>query len=174
MTASLVDEMLERNKNFATSHRPYKFFSESMSRKLPSVLIITCLDPRCKPEEFLCLKPGEAIIFRVGGGRVAPLIAQVASMDCFVGGFREVMIIHHTDCGATYLTAEKIQSHILKEEGVSIKDTNGLVLPVIVDLEQRVHDDVKLLRESKVIRRDLKECIKGYLYDVKTGLVARV
>lgn len=38
----------------------------------------------------------EAIIFRVGAGRVAPLIAQVASMDCFVGGFKEVMIIHHT------------------------------------------------------------------------------
>jgi carbonic anhydrase len=43
-----------------------------------------------------------------------------------------------------------------------------------ISLEQSVHDDVKLLRETKVIRRELRERTKGYLYDVKTGLVRRV
>ncbi|KAL6897020.1 hypothetical protein GGI43DRAFT_428813 [Trichoderma evansii] len=118
--------------------------------------------------------PGEAAIFRVGGGRVAPLLAHIASLDCFVSGFKEIMVIHHTDCGATYLTEEKIHSHILKEEGVSVDDANNLVLPCIADLEQSVLIDVKLLKESKVIRRELRERIKGYLYDVKTGLVSRV
>ncbi|KAL7971388.1 carbonic anhydrase [Trichoderma sp. SZMC 28014] len=174
MESSLVDEMLERNKDFAAYHRPYKFFSESIGRKKPSILIITCLDSRCKPEEFLCLMPGEAVVFRVGGGRVAPLVAQIASMDCFIGGFKDLMIIHHTDCGATYLTEEKIHSHILKEEGVSVEDAKTLVLPVIGNLEQSVHDDVKLLKGTKVIRRELRERTKGYLYDVKTGIIRRV
>lgn len=38
----------------------------------------------------------EAVIFRVGGGRVAPLVAQITSMDCFIGGFKDLMVIHHT------------------------------------------------------------------------------
>ncbi|KAM0525808.1 hypothetical protein ACHAPE_000521 [Trichoderma viride] len=95
-------------------------------------------------------------------------------MDCFIGGFKDLMIIHHTDCGATYLTEENIHSHVLKEDGVSVEDANSLVLPVIADLEQSVRGDVKLLMEAKVIRRELRERTKGYLYDVKTGLVRRV
>ncbi|EHK44329.1 hypothetical protein TRIATDRAFT_87381 [Trichoderma atroviride IMI 206040] len=174
MATSLVNGILERNKDFAAYHRPHKFFSESIGLIRPSILIITCLDPRCNPEEFLCLMPGEAIIFRVGGGRVAPLVAQITSLDCFIGGFQDLMIIHHTDCGATYLTEEKIHNHVLKEEGVSVEDASSLVLPVIADLEQSVHDDVKLLKETKVIRRELRECTKGYLYDVKTGLIRGV
>jgi carbonic anhydrase len=38
----------------------------------------------------------EAGIFRIGGGRVAPIITQIATLDCFIGGFKEIMIIHHT------------------------------------------------------------------------------
>ncbi|RFU78297.1 carbonic anhydrase [Trichoderma arundinaceum] len=126
MAASFVDEILERNK-------PYKYFSESVGQRMPSVLIITCLDPRCKPEEFLCLMPGESAIFRVGGGRVAPLITQITTLDCFLGSFKEIMVIHHTDCGATHMTEEKVHNHVLKEEGVSVEDAKKLVLPVITE-----------------------------------------
>jgi carbonic anhydrase len=27
---------------------------------------------------------------------VAPLVAQITSMDCFIGGFKDLMVIHHT------------------------------------------------------------------------------
>jgi carbonic anhydrase len=37
------------------------------------------------------------------------------------------------DCGATYLTEEKIRNHVLKEEAVSAEDVNDLVLPVIAE-----------------------------------------
>ncbi|KAM0251511.1 hypothetical protein ACHAQJ_008133 [Trichoderma viride] len=84
------------------------------------------------------------------------------------------MVIHHTDCGATYLTEEKVHNYVLKEEGVTVEDANKLVIPAITDLTKSVRDDVKLLKESKVLRRELREHIAGYLYDVKTGLVKRM
>ncbi|KAL7899720.1 hypothetical protein HDV64DRAFT_247011 [Trichoderma sp. TUCIM 5745] len=94
-------------------------------------------------------------------------------MDCFIGGFKDLMIIHHTGMYKTTnaLTEEKIHSHILKEEGVSVEDAKTLVR---TSLEQSVHDDVKLLKGTKVIRRELRERTKGYLYDVKTGIIRRV
>ncbi|KAM6475986.1 carbonic anhydrase [Trichoderma sp. SZMC 28011] len=174
MAESPVDEILQRNKRFATTHRPYKFFAEGQGSKRPSILIITCLDPRCNPEEFFSLLPGDAAIIRVGGGRVAPLIAQIISLDCFLGSLKEIMVIHHTDCGATHMTEKRIHDHVLKEDGVSIEDATQLVLPFITDLEQSVRDDVKLLKASKIIRRELRENASGYLYDVKSGLVRRV
>ncbi|KAL6827757.1 carbonic anhydrase [Trichoderma camerunense] len=174
MAESLVDEILERNKNFAVTHRPYRFFAESQGQRKPSILIITCLDPRCNPEEFFSLLPGDAAILRVGGGRVAPLIAQIISLDCFLGSLKEIMVIHHTDCGATHMTEKRIHDHVLKEDGVSIEDATQLVLPFITDLEQSVRDDVKLLKTSRIIRRELRDHASGYLYDVKSGLVRRV
>ncbi|KAK0765239.1 hypothetical protein N5P37_002719 [Trichoderma harzianum] len=192
MAESLVDEILERNKNFAVAHRPYRFFSESQGQKRPSILIITCLDLRCNPEEFFSLLPGgtvyfrnhtlyfvadvhiDAAILRVGGGRVAPLIAQIISLDCFLGSLKEIMVIHHTDCGATHMTEKRIHDHVLKEDGVTIEDATQLVLPFITDLEQSVRDDVKLLKTSRIIRRELRDHASGYLYDVKSGLVRRV
>ncbi|EHK23900.1 uncharacterized protein TRIVIDRAFT_221150 [Trichoderma virens Gv29-8] len=174
MADSLIDEILERNRDFAVTHRPYQFFSENLGQKRPSILIITCLDPRCNPEEFLRLLPGDAAVFRVGGGRVAPIITQVTSLDCFLGSLKEIMVIHHTDCGATYMDKKQIHDHVLKEDGVSVEDVNQLVFPVITDLEQSVRDDVSLLKASRIIRRELREHASGYLYDVKSGLVRRV
>ncbi|KAL6696737.1 carbonic anhydrase [Trichoderma pleuroticola] len=174
MADTLVDDILERNKSFAVTHRPYRLFSESQGQKRPSILMITCLDPRCNPEEFFSLLPGDAAILRVGGGRVAPLIAQIISLDCFLGSLKEIMVIHHTDCGATHMNEKKVQDHVLKEDGVSIEDAVQLVLPVIIDLEQSVRDDVKLLKTSRIIRRELRDHARGYLYDVKSGLVRRI
>lgn len=103
------------------------------------------------------------------------------------------LLFREIDCGATYVTEENIHDHVLKEEGVSVEDANSLVLPVIAEwvilllysfkvahhtnglsVEQSVRGDVKLLMETKVIRRELRERTKGYVYDVKTGLVRRV
>ncbi|KAL6806576.1 carbonic anhydrase [Trichoderma sp. SZMC 28013] len=174
MAESLVDEMLERNKNFAVTHRPYRFFSESQGQKRPTILIITCLDPRCNPHEFFRLLPEDAAVFRVPGGRVAPLITQITSLDCFLGSLKEIMVIHHTDCGATHVNEKRIHDHLLKEDGVSIEDVTQLVLPFITDLEQSVRDDVNLLKASRIIRRELRDHASGYLYDIKSGLVRRV
>ncbi|PKK44309.1 hypothetical protein CI102_10896 [Trichoderma harzianum] len=178
MAESLVDEILERNKNFAVAHRPYRFFSESQGQKRPSILIITCLDPRCNPEEFFSLLPGGTVYFRNHTlyfvADVAPLIAQIISLDCFLGSLKEIMVIHHTDCGATHMTEKRIHDHVLKEDGVTIEDATQLVLPFITDLEQSVRDDVKLLKTSRIIRRELRDHASGYLYDVKSGLVRRV
>ncbi|KAK4063148.1 hypothetical protein Trihar35433_8943 [Trichoderma harzianum] len=72
------------------------------------------------------------------------------------------------------MTEKRIHDHVLKEDGVSIEDATQLVLPFITDLEQSVRDDVKLLKTSRIIRRELRENASGYLYDVKSGLVRRV
>ncbi|KAL7952322.1 carbonic anhydrase [Trichoderma compactum] len=163
MADILVDEILERNKNFAVAHRPHRLFSESQGQKRP-----------CNLEEFFSRLPGDAAILRVGGGRVAPLIAQIISLDCFLGSLKEIMVIHHTDCGATHVNQKRIYNHVLKEDGVSIEDATQLVLPVITDLEQSVWDDVNLLKTSRIIRRELRDHASGYVYDIKSGLVRRV
>lgn len=52
---------------------------------------------------FVADVPIDAAILRVGGGRVAPLIAQIISLDCFLGSLKEIMVIHHTGTEDIYL-----------------------------------------------------------------------
>lgn len=65
----------------------------------PNVLTqvsVTCADPRCVPEQFLGLKAPETVVMRAAGGRVAGILNGLLALDMLLGGFRELMIIHHT------------------------------------------------------------------------------
>ena len=52
-----VTDLLERNKKYvAGNHQPIPYFSEL--KTLPSLIIVTCVDPRLIPEQFLSLNVG--------------------------------------------------------------------------------------------------------------------
>lgn len=79
---------------------------------------VTCLDPRVVPSQFF--GPGmNAAVVRNAGGR--PTDDAVASMVVLrsLANLKNVIVIHHTDCGMTHLTQEQI----VGEAKARIKDT---------------------------------------------------
>jgi carbonic anhydrase len=51
-----------------------------------------------------------------------------------------------------------------KEAGIE-----GVDFGAINDLPKSVERDIKFLKESKLVREELKKNIKGYLYDIEKG-----
>lgn len=41
-------------------------------------------------------------------------------------------------------------------------------------LEESVRDDLRLLKEQKFVRQELRDNVKGYVYDIKTGKLKEV
>ena len=94
-----IAELVERNKHITATNPPnHIYFSECPGKGMipPQVLIITCADPRCDPTAILGLKAMETVVFRNPCGHVAPDINGLLALDQLVGGFTEVMIMHHT------------------------------------------------------------------------------
>jgi carbonic anhydrase len=86
--------------------------------------VITCIDPRTDPAEFLGLEFADAIVARTVGGRVTPAIVQdVAYIGYLVeskapeGPYFEVAIIHHTDCGSRLLEDDELRHGFARRTG---------------------------------------------------------
>src|SRR5580700_1262527 len=136
---SQVDDLLQRNKEFAARQSAAGTLMPSLPRAMPNVraIIIGCADMRVDPAHILGTKPGEAVVMRNIGGRITPglleelgllgRIGQVAGENPGGGGEFHIILLQHTDCGITRLTGDpallthyfQIQAEELKTKSVS-------------------------------------------------------
>src|ERR1700709_2683469 len=90
-----IDELLANNESFAAS-LPDRHQDVSPSRHLA---IVTCMDSRLDVFAALGLGDGEAHVLRNAGGVITDDVIRSLALSQRKLGTREVMLIHHDDCG---------------------------------------------------------------------------
>ncbi|CAF2667071.1 unnamed protein product [Rotaria sp. Silwood2] len=78
-------------------------FIDQCSPPSKHLAVVCCIDACLDIFRILGLKPGEAHIIRNGGGRIRDAIRPLICSQTLLQT-KEVMIIHHTDCGFTYFS----------------------------------------------------------------------
>ncbi|MCJ1385660.1 hypothetical protein MMC17_008783 [Xylographa soralifera] len=165
-----VAQLLERNKGAAAKYQLMPTFPEMAKLGIPppNILIITCVDPRCTPEFFLNLQPGDGVIvMRNACGHVTPVLNDILAIDTLLN-FTEVMIIHHIDCGTTYYK-EAIVRDELRKRVPGNKSIDSMKFGDITNLEQSVKDDLEIFKSSPFVRKELVDKVYGFVFDIKTG-----
>jgi carbonic anhydrase len=159
-----TDELLLANRGYAArfekGHLPLP-----PARK---VAIVTCMDARIDPAKALGLQEGDAHVIRNAGGRAHEALRSLVISQRLLGT-REVVVIHHTDCGMLTFTDDELRAKVRTE--LDADATNIAFLP-FRDLDQSVRDDVAFLRASPLIPGDVP--VRGFVYDVRTGAVREV
>jgi len=84
-------------------------------------------------------------------------------------GTREIVVLHHTDCGAQTFNNDEFTAYLNKELGVDVSDQDFLPF---TDVEESVREDMAILRQSPLIPKDV--IISGAVYDVDTGRMTQV
>src|SRR3954449_4312135 len=92
---SVIDQLIANNDGFAAS-LPDKHLDVRPSRKLA---IVTCMDSRLDVFAALGLGNGEAHVLRNAGGVITDDVIRSLAISQRLLGTREVMLIHHGDCG---------------------------------------------------------------------------
>ena len=133
------------------------------------VAIVTCMDSRLHVAPALGLALGDAHILRNAGGRVTEDMIRSLVISQQQMGTREIVVLHHTDCGAQTFNNEDFQEHLKCELGV---DVSGQDFLPFQDVDESVREDMKLLRECPLIPDDV--IISGAVYDVDTGRMSEV
>ena len=133
------------------------------------VAIVTCMDSRLHVAPALGLALGDAHILRNAGGRVTEDMIRSLVISQQQMGTREIVVLHHTDCGAQTFNNEDFQEHLKCEFGV---DVSGQDFLPFQDIDESVREDMKLLRECPLIPDDV--IISGAVYDVDTGCMREV
>ena len=133
------------------------------------VAIVTCMDSRLHVAPALGLALGDAHILRNAGGRVTEDMIRSLVISQQQMGTREIVVLHHTDCGAQTFNNEDFQGHLKCELGV---DVSGQDFLPFQDIDESVREDMKLLRECPLIPDDV--IISGAVYDVDTGSMREI
>jgi carbonic anhydrase len=130
---------------------------------------LTCMDAWLHPESFLGLRRGDAHVIRNAGGRASEDAIRSLVISQRLLGTKEVVIIHHTDCGMLTFSNDDLVAKIREQLGA---EATGIDFLPFSDIEQSVFDDVESLRRSELIPDDIP--ITGAIYDVKSGRVLEV
>lgn len=107
----------------------------------------------------------------VAGGRAVDALRSITVAQ-HLFGIENIVIVHHTHCGATSFTADGIVDAYQHEHGA---DISGLYDPgsiCIGDYVTSLRHDARLVRESKGTPAHAD--IYGYVYDIDTGELTRV
>jgi carbonic anhydrase len=128
------------------------------------VAVLTCMDARLDPARMLGLEEGDAHVIRNAGGRPTEDAIRSLVISQLLLGTREVVVIHHVECGMLSFSNDELRQKIRADLGA---DASGIDFLPFSDLAQSVRDDVAELRRSPLLLKDAP--ISGFIYDVKSG-----
>ena len=160
---TVIDEYLANNARYA----------ESFSGPLPlppakGVAIVACMDARLNVYGILGLNEGEAHVIRNAGGVITDDEIRSLAISQRLLGTREIMLIHHTDCGMLTFTDDEFKR--------SIQDDTGLkphwAAEAFPDLEEDVRQSMARIKASPFVPNTGN--VRGFVFDVATGKLNEV
>ena len=161
---TVTDELLRNNAEFASS------FSNGDLPMPPSrnLAVVACMDARLNVYALLGLREGEAHVIRNAGGVVSDDVLRSLVISQRLLGTREVILIHHTDCGMLTFTDDQLKADIEAETGVR----PHFALEAFSDLERDIRQSIARIKASPFVPH--RDAVRGFVYDVRTGALQEV
>ena len=161
---SVTEELLQNNAAYAES------FEKGDLPLLPArgVAVVACMDARLDVHKILGLEEGDAHVIRNAGGVITDDEVRSLTISQRLLGTREVILIHHTDCGMLTFKDDELKAQIHEEVGLK----PHFSMESFSDLEEDVRQSVARIQASPFIPH--KESVRGFIYEVETGRLREV
>ncbi len=159
-----TDELLERNRTFAAGFHD----GDLQVAPLRNLAVVACMDSRMDLFELLGLENGEAHIIRNAGGVVTDDVIRSLCLSQRLLGTREIVLVHHTNCGLQQVTEDEFKAELEAELGIK----PWWALESFVDPYADVRQSIQRLRLTPFVPH--KDHIRGFVYDVRSGTLDEV
>ena len=80
--------------------------------------VVACMDARIETGGLLGLEEGDAHVIRNAGGVVTDDVLRSLTISQRLLGTREIILIHHTDCGMVTFTDDAVKAQIEADTGL--------------------------------------------------------
>jgi len=160
---SAVDEYASNNEQYALTHT-----GGVPGRPSKHIAVVACMDARMSVAAMLGMRDGEAHVLRNAGGVVTDDVVRSLAISQRLLGTREIMLIHHTDCGMQTTTEDGFKRAVEAETGIR----PPWAVESFGDAEQDVRQSIARLMASPFIPH--KDAIRGFVFDVDTGKLNEV
>lgn len=160
---SAVDDFLQNNEQYVRAHD-----AGVPGKPTRHVAVVACMDSRMNVPALLGLGDGEAHLLRNAGGVITDDMVRSLTISQRLLGTREIMLIHHTDCGMKKTTEDEFKAAVEADTGIR----PPWAVETFADAEQDVRQSIGRLKSSPFIPH--KDAIRGFVFDVATGKLNEV
>ena len=160
---TVTDEYLANNAAYAST-----FDGPLPLPPSKHVAVLACMDARLDVYRILGLADREAHVIRNAGGVVTDDEIRSLAISQRLLGTKEIILIHHTDCGMLTFTDDDFKKTIHDETG--IKPT--WAAEAFPELEEDVRQSLRRIEASPFVVKH--ESLRGFIFDVATGRLNEV
>jgi carbonic anhydrase len=161
---SVTDELITNSAAYAAS------FDKGGLPMPPGkqVAVLACMDARLNPYGILGLEEGDAHVIRNAGGVVTDDEIRSLAISQRLLGTKEIILIHHTDCGMLTFTDDAFKRQIQDDTGIKPE----WAAESFTDVDEDVRQSIARINASPFIPH--KDSVRGFVYEVETGKLREV
>lgn len=161
---SVTDQLLRNNEAYAAS------FTKGDLPMPPGkqTAVVACMDARLNVYGILGLEEGEAHVIRNAGGVVTDDAIRSLVISQRLLGTKEIILIHHTDCGMLTFTDDGVKAQIQQDAGIR----PPFALEAFPDVDADIRQSIARIKASPFIPN--KDSVRGFVYEVETGKLREV
>ncbi len=161
---SVTDDLLDNARQYAAS------FDKGDLPLPPArhVAVLACMDARLNPYGLLGLSEGDAHVIRNAGGVVTAGELRSLAISQRLLGTKEIVLVHHTDCGMLTFTDDGFKASIQEETGIK----PAWSAEAFSDLDADVRQSIARIQADPFIPH--KDSVRGFVYDVTSGELREV
>src|SRR3954470_17741330 len=159
-----IDQLLENNRTFASGLAERHLDVEPQRH----LAVVTCMDSRLDVFAALGLGQGEAHVLRNAGGVITDDVIRSLALSQRRLGTREVMLIHHDDCGLQKVTDDGFRMELQETTGIA----PAFAIESFTDAEEDVRQSIRRVRTSPFLPH--RDVVRGFVYDVDTHQLREV
>ncbi len=160
---SVTDQYLENNKKYASNFQgPLPLPPKNQ------IAVLACMDARINVYAALGIQEGESHVIRNAGGVVTDDEIRSLAISQRLLGTKEIILIHHTDCGMLTFSDDGFKKSIQDETGIKPE----WAAEAFSDLNEDVRQSIARIKQSPFIPHT--DQVRGFIFDVATGLLNEV
>lgn len=162
-SVSAIDHLVHANDAYTAT-----FPGPRPVRPKLRLAVVTCMDSRLDLFGALGLEIGEAHLLRNAGGVITPDVLRSLAISQRSLGTREIVILHHTDCGMDEFDDTAFRAELEAESGVAPPWDQ----PGFSDVRLDVHRSIERVRACPWLPH--REDVRGFVFDVATASISEI
>jgi carbonic anhydrase len=160
---SVTDDLLANNEAYAAG-----FSGPLPMPPAKQVAVVACMDARLNVDAMLGLAEGDAHVIRNAGGVITSDEIRSLAISQRLLGTREIVLIHHTECGMLTFTDDEFNASILAEVGIKPEWSSE----AFADLDIDVRQSIARIKASPFLPHT--DQVRGFVFDVASGKLREV
>lgn len=152
----------------ANSAYAARFAGTADKRPRRALAVVACMDARLDLFGALGLDIGDAHLLRNAGGLPTDDVLRSLAISQRALGTREIVLIHHTDCGMTGFDDDGFRAELEQESGAR----PSWRVPGFTDVRAAMRESIATVRACGWLPH--RGSVRGFVFDTAAGRLAEV